>query len=116
MNAKTLKTLLEKVDEHILLIDVREPDEISDEPYFEVPPDNYLPLSLTILSVLLKDELSEKIMGMLDRLGWEADSARIVTLCRSGRRSEAALPYIARLGLSLPAESLDGGYGAWMMK
>lgn len=116
MNVKTLKNLLEEGKEHVLLIDVREPDEVSDEPYFEVPPDNYFPLSLTILSVLPKDELSGKIREILDRLGWEADSVRIVTLCRSGRRSEAALSYIARLGLSLPAESLDGGYGAWVME
>ncbi len=116
MNAKTLKNILEKGDEHVLLIDVREPDEVSDEPYFEVPPDNYLPLSLTILSVLPREEFSEKIMGMLDCLGWEVGSVQIVTLCRSGRRSEVALSYIARLGLSLPAESLDGGYGAWMME
>lgn len=114
MNAKTLKNLLEKGEEHILLIDVREPDEVSDEPYFDIPPDNYLSLSLTILSVLPKEELAEKIMGMLAYLGWEVDSVRIVTLCRSGRRSEMACPYFTRLGFAVPVESLDGGHGAWM--
>ena len=116
MNAKTLKNMLEEGKEHVLLIDVREPDEVSDEPYFEVPPENYMPLSLTVLSVLPKEELAEKIQGRLRHLNWNIQDVRIITLCRSGRRSEAALPYIARLGLSLPAESLDGGYGAWMMK
>ncbi len=114
MNAKILKNLLEKGEEHILLIDVREPDEVSDEPYFDIPPDNYLSLSLTILSVLPKEELAEKIMGMLAHLGWEVDSVRIVTLCRSGRRSEMACSYFSKLGFPILIESLDGGLNAWM--
>lgn len=115
MNAKTLKKLLGEGKESILLIDVREPVEVSDEPYFEVLPKNYLPLSLTVLSVLPKEELVGKIRECLHRLDWNEQDVRIVTLCRSGRRSEMACPYFSQLGSLLSVESLDGGYGAWMM-
>jgi len=112
MNVKTLKNLLADGRSRILLVDVREPDELSDEPYFEILPENYIPLSLTVLSVMPESELREKMIGILDHLGWKKEDARIVTLCRSGRRSEMALIYFSRIGF--PAESLDGGYGAWM--
>ena len=112
MDAKTLKNLLEKGEEHILLIDVREPDEVSDEPYFEVPPANYFPVSLTILSVLPKEELAEKIRGWLRQLNWNERDVRIVTLCRSGRRSGMACQYFSHLNVRV--ESLDGGHEAWM--
>lgn len=114
MDAKTLRHLLETGEEHILLIDVREQGEVSDEPYFEAPPGNYFPLSLTVLAVLPKEELVEKIRERLHQLNWNEQDIRIVTLCRSGRRSEMACPYFTRLGFAIPAESLDGGYGAWM--
>lgn len=115
MNAKTLKKLLSEENELILLVDVREPSEVSDEPYFDIPPKNYLPLSLTVLSVLPKEELAGKITEIRERLGWQNEDIRIVTLCRSGRRSEMACPYFSQLGSLLSVESLDGGYGAWMM-
>ncbi len=114
MNAKTLKNLLEKGDEPILLVDVREPSELSDEPYFEVLPENYLTLSLIMLSVLPQEELTARIASVRARLHWEDRDIRIVTLCRSGRRSEMACAYFSPLGFSV--ESLDGGYGAWMME
>ncbi len=114
MNAKTLKNLLEKGEEHILLIDIREPVEVSDEPYFDIPPKNYFSLSLTVLSVLSKEELTEKITEIRERLGWQNEDIRIITLCRSGRRSEMACPHFSKAGISFPVESLDGGYGAWM--
>lgn len=114
MDAKTLKNLLADDRSRILLIDVREPDELSDEPYFEILPENYIPLSLTVLSVMPESELQERITGILDHLGWKKEDTHVVTLCRSGRRSEMALIYFSRLGF--PAESLDGGYGAWMME
>lgn len=111
MDVKTLKNLLAE-DAPILLIDVREPGEVSDEPYFEVWPENYLPLSLTVLAVLPEAELREKITAARARLCFDDAAMRIVTLCRSGRRSEMACPYFSRLGF--PAESLDGGYDAWI--
>jgi rhodanese-related sulfurtransferase len=114
MDAKTLINLLEKGEEHILLIDVREQGEVSDEPYFDTPPDNYIALPLPVLSVLPKEELAEKITEIRERLGWQNEDVRIVTLCRSGRRSEMACPYFTQLGFAVPVESLDGGHGAWM--
>lgn len=115
MIAKTLRKLLEAGEEPILLVDVREPNEVSDEPYFEVPPKNYLPLSLTVLSVLPADELKGKIMDVIGQLGWQGRDIRIVTLCRSGHRSQLACSYFSKAGISFPVESLDGGHGAWMM-
>ncbi len=114
MDAKTLKNLLEKGEEHILLIDVREQGEVSDEPYFDIPPDNYIFLPLPVLSVLPKEELTEKIRERLHQLNWNVSDVRIVTLCRSGRRSEMACSYFSKLGFSVPIESLDGGLNAWM--
>ena len=112
MDAKTLRHLLETGEEHILLIDVREQGEVSDEPYFEVPPANYFPVSLTILSVLPKEELAEKIHEWVRQLNWNERDVRIVTLCRSGRRSEMACRYLSYLDVRV--ESLDGGHEAWM--
>lgn len=97
-----------------MLIDVRDPDEAVNEPYFDVLPQNYLPLSLTVLSVLPKEELAEKITEIQEQLGWQNEDIRIVTLCRSGRRSEMACQYFSQLGSLLSIESLDGGYGAWV--
>ncbi len=113
MDAKTLKNLLEEGKERMLLIDVREPDEVSDEPYFEDPPMNYVPLSLTVLSVLPKEELAEILREQLRQLNWSEGDIRIVTLCRSGRRSEMACRYLSHLDVRV--ESLDGGYEAWVM-
>jgi rhodanese-related sulfurtransferase len=98
----------------MLLLDVRGSEEAADEPYFEVLPENYLLIPLPALSVLPADELAGKIAEARARLGWQSGDIRIVTLCHSGRRSEMACPYFSKLGLSV--ESLDGGYGAWMME
>ncbi|MFZ1720483.1 MAG: rhodanese-like domain-containing protein [Candidatus Moraniibacteriota bacterium] len=114
MDVKTLKNLLEKGEGHTLLIDVREPGEVSDEPYFDIPPDNYIALPLPVLSVLPKEELVEKIRERLRQLNWNVLDVRIVTLCRSGRRSEMACPYFTRLGFAVPVESLDGGHESWV--
>lgn len=116
MDAKTLKILLEKGEDSILLVDVREPKEALYEPYFESPPDNYLLLSLTVLSVLPKEELAEKIRERLRYLHQGEQDIHIVTLCRSGRRSEMACSYFTQLNFPVSVESLDGGYGAWMME
>lgn len=112
MNAHILKQLLEKGDERVLLLDVREPKEVVDEPYFEVQPENYLTISLTILSVLPKEELMLKIHEAIDRLRWKEPDVRIVTLCRSGRRSEMACASLQQL--PFPVESLEGGRDAWI--
>ena len=112
MNTKTLKNLLAESQSRVLLVDVREPDEVSDEPYFDHPPKNYIPLSLTVISVMPERELEEKIMETLAHLEWKKSDVQIVTLCYSGRRSEMACIYFSRIGFLV--ESLDGGYGSWI--
>ncbi len=106
MDVSTLQKKL-AAGEAIILIDVRDADEVAREPYFVTPPKNYLNIAVLPLLFAAKEELEHKIFQ-----GAEFDPATpIVTLCHSGGRSARACETLREHGWQ--AESLDGGILAW---
>lgn len=106
MQAEELKDRL-RTGETLILLDVREPDEITAEPYFVDPLKTYLNLPIMPLLFASKDELKERIFGTL---GFP-ETTEVVTLCHTGGRSERAAEQLKRHGWYV--ESLDGGVLAW---
>ncbi|TXH01451.1 MAG: rhodanese-like domain-containing protein [Candidatus Moraniibacteriota bacterium] len=106
MDVATLKTRLQS-GEPLILIDVRDVEEIADEPYFVTPPKNYLNIPVLPILFASKEELQGKIFGMLQL---PLDTP-IITLCHSGGRSERACAQLRKHGWN--TESLDGGVLAW---
>lgn len=106
MQAEELKDRLKR-EESLILLDVREADEIETEPYFITPPAIYLNLPIMPLLFASKDELRDRIFGTLEF----PETTMIVTLCHSGGRSERAAKQLRRLGWSV--ENLEGGIVGW---
>ena len=106
MDAATLKARL-KSREPLILIDVRDAAEVVAEPYFVVPPKNYLNIPVLSLLFASKEELQAKIFEAL-RLPIDTP---VVTLCHSGGRSERACKELQQHGWQ--AENLEGGIIAW---
>lgn len=55
MRASDLKSAIEKEEEGYLLLDVREADEVSDEPYFQGENPHYVNLPLSVLGMIPKE-------------------------------------------------------------
>lgn len=106
MDAATLKEKIQQ-GESIILLDVRDAEEIQKAPFFTEAPKNYLNIPILPLLFASKAELEEKIFGVIG----VPTTTLIVTLCRSGGRSERACIQLRNHGWQ--AESLDGGIVAW---
>lgn len=106
MDGQTLKERIVRGEE-LILLDVRDPEEIRKAPFFKVPPKNYLTTPFLLLSILSKEEIREKIFGVLAL----PESTQLVILCRSGNRSGQACEVLRRHGWQ--AENLEGGVIAW---
>lgn len=106
MKASVLKTSAASSVQRVLIIDVREMDEIAAKPFRTVPNMEYVSLPLSVMRMLPSRELAERIRSALP----DANS-RIVLMCQSGGRSCVAQELLAAQGIS--AESLDGGCTAW---
>jgi|GEM_PF-4166735 len=91
--------------ESLVLLDVRDPDEVANDPFFIVPPKNYRNIAILPLLFSSREELEAKIFT-----GFPVTTL-IVTLCHSGSRSERAVKQLRNFGW--PAENLDGGIIAW---
>lgn len=106
MDVATLKQKL-AVEESLILLDVRDADEIVAEPFFTVPPKNYLNLPILPLLFSSREELEAKIFTPL---GYPTTTS-IITLCHSGGRSARACKALQEHGWT--AENLDCGKEAW---
>ncbi len=95
----------------ILLVDVRESDEVEASPYFEVAHLSSVNLPLTLISFLPKEELAERLESSAGRFGKPLSEVRVVAGCRSGARSALAVERFAASGIV--AENLEGGRIAW---
>ena len=78
-------------DEHLFLVDVREPDEVAD---WQIPGAHNIPLN--------------ELEG---RLGELPSGARLVTVCAKGSRALQGAEVLARHGIA--SQVLDGGMAAW---
>lgn len=106
MKASELREKLARGEECILL-DVRESEEIAEQPFFVTPPKHYLNIPALPIIFCSKEELREKIFGAVS----VPETTRIITLCRSGGRSKRACEQLRLYGWQ--AENLDGGVLAW---
>ena len=106
MNVETLREKVKRGD-LIILLDVRDAEEIEINPFFPEPPKNYLNVPILPLLFASKEELEEKIFTALN----VPVDTPIVTLCQSGGRSARACAQLNQYGWK--AENLDGGYLAW---
>lgn len=106
MEAQDLKDRL-KHGEDLILLDVREPDEIAVDPYFLSPPKYFLNIPVLPLIFSSKQELKERIFGTLGL----PETTPVITLCQTGGRSQRACEELRRHGWK--AENLEGGILAW---
>lgn len=111
MQANELREEMQKEGSPYLLLDVREMDEIIEEPFASGERADILPLPLTALMVLPKDELLARFTDSARRMEKPLSDIRIVTACRSGNRSRFAAAHLVSLGIR--AESAEGGRIAW---
>lgn len=111
MQCADLREELGRAGSPYLLVDVREADEIMEAPFADRGNDHVLPLPLTSLMVLPKEEVSARLEDAARRIGLPAGELRIVTACRSGNRSRLAVDRFDSFGIA--AENLEGGRNAW---
>ncbi len=106
MNTSQLK---EKLQQHepMILLDVRDFDEVKDDPFFLDPPKNYINLPILPLLYATKEENEAKIFSALGL----PITTKVITLCQSGGRSARACTELRKYGWS--AENLDGGKDVW---
>ncbi|OGI22256.1 MAG: hypothetical protein A2808_02635 [Candidatus Moranbacteria bacterium RIFCSPHIGHO2_01_FULL_55_24] len=111
MQSKELKEMLEKNPSSLLIIDVRETDEVADQPLLPSRPKNYVNLPVGFVCSLPKDELKARLEECAGQCGKTLDQVTLVVSCRSGGRSSLAQEKLKEH--SIAAENLDGGYLGW---
>lgn len=111
MDAQECRRIIESRSEPLILVDVREVDEIMEAPFADRGNDHVLPLPLTSLMVLPKEEVLARLEDAARRIGRPVGELRIVAACRSGNRSRLATERFDAFGMA--AENLEGGRNAW---
>jgi rhodanese-related sulfurtransferase len=110
--AKDLNALLTHDDQgRVLLVDVRELDEVAEAPLLPPGTPYYVNLPLSVLRMLLEAEVRMRFEELTRRAGLCLGQARVVLSCRSGGRSSRAQEICLRSGVE--TENLEGGYLAW---
>ena len=111
MESKELKGLLEKDPQSVIIIDVREVNEFSDEPLLVNRPSNYQNIPLGIIHALPKEELLIRLESIALDNGKNLEETTLVVSCRSGGRSSLAQEHLQAHGIEV--ENLEGGYLGW---
>lgn len=111
MKVQDLREEMEQAGNPYLLVDVREADEIMEEPFSVGEHPHVLPIPLTSLMVLPKEEVTARLEDAARRIGRPVGELLIVTACRSGNRSRLAAERLGSLGIT--ADNLEGGRIAW---
>lgn len=106
-----LKDLLAAGQTGVLIVDVREVDEVRDTPLFSEQTRYLVNLPLSIIRVLSKEEIRKRCTDFLETAGTQLAHTRIIVSCRSGGRSSQAQALCAIAGIE--TENLTGGYQAW---
>jgi rhodanese-related sulfurtransferase len=106
MKVQTLKQQLSE-GKPMVLVDVRDAQEVTKQPYFVHPPKNYVHVPIMPLLFATREELEQKIFGAA---GFPVTTP-VVTLCHSGGRSARACEKLLQYGWH--AENLEGGVEAW---
>lgn len=112
MQVNELQQLIVVNPDRVLVIDVRERDEVTAEPLFPIGTAYYAGLPLSVLRMLPQAELPGRIKEQVVAAGRDIDTVTLVLSCRSGGRPCQAQALLADVGIT--AESLDGGSLAWL--
>ena len=112
MFAKDLREEMRQEKGGFLLVDVRETDEVADEPYFRDPSNpSFVNIPLTVLGMLPKEEVVARFESAIVGFGKPLSDVRVFVACRSGGRSLLAQEHLASLGIE--TENVEGGRNAW---
>lgn len=110
--AKDLNALLAHDDQgRVLVVDVRELDEVAEAPLLSPGTPHYVNLPLSVLQMLPEAEVRTRFEELSRKAGLRLGQARIVLSCRSGGRSGRAQMICS--GVGIETENLEGGYLAW---
>lgn len=111
ISVKDLKAMLGHGRSDVLIVDVRECDEVAVAPLLSPEAPYYVNLPLSVLQVLPETEVKTRFEELLGMVGLQSGQVRVVLSCRSGGRSSRAQAIC--LGAGVETENLEGGYLAW---
>ncbi len=108
---EALRKLLAQPEEPVLVVDVREADEVAEEPLLPVGERRYANVPLSLLRLLPQVELPGRWKALVLSGDMPLEKIRVIVSCRSGGRSSQAQALLAQVGIE--TENLEGGYLAW---
>ncbi len=111
ISAKEMKAVLDHDQEPVLIVDVRECDEVADAPLLPIGTPYCVNLPLSVLQVLPEREVGMRFEELSGMAGLQLEQVRVILSCRSGGRSSRAQEICLRAGIK--TENLEGGYLAW---
>ncbi len=111
ISVKDTNVLLARDPGVVLVVDVRELDEVAEAPLLPPGTPYYVNLPLSVLQILPEAEVRMRFEELTRRAGLCLGQARVVLSCRSGGRSGRAQEICSRAGIE--TENLEGGYLAW---
>lgn len=97
--------------EPVLIVDVREEDELAAEPFFAERPFYYSIIPLGLFFALPKEEIAARLDDAAEKMGKKLGAVPLVLVCHSGNRSGMAVLQLGDYGIR--AENLEGGWVAW---
>ncbi len=111
ISAKEMKVVLDHGQELVLIVDVRECDEVADAPLLPLGTPYCINLPLSVLQVLPETEVRMRFEELSGTASLRLEQVRVILSCRSGGRSSRAQEICSRAGIK--TENLEGGYLAW---
>lgn len=111
IHANELNILLAHKQSRVLVVDVRECDEVAEAPLLSPRTPYYANLPLSVLQVLPETEVKTRFEELLEVAGPRLEQVRVILSCRSGGRSSRAQMICS--GVGIETENLEGGYLAW---
>ena len=111
IHANELNILLAHKQSRVLVVDVRECDEVAEAPLLSPRTPYYANLPLSVLQVLPETEVKTRFEELLGVAGPRLEQVRVILSCRSGGRSSRAQEICSRAGIE--TENLEGGHLAW---
>ena len=111
ISVKDANVLLARDPGVVLVVDVRELDEVAEAPLLSPGTPHYVNLPLSVLQMLPEAEVRMRFEELSRKAGLRLGQARVVLSCRSGGRSGRAQMICS--GVGIETENLEGGYLAW---
>ena len=111
ISAKEMKAVLDHGQELVLIVDVRECDEVAEAPLLSPRTPYYANLPLSVLQVLPETEVRMRFEELSGMASLRLEQVHVILSCRSGGRSSRAQEICSRAGIK--TENLEGGYLAW---